>query len=253
MSKLLQAAIITASILSAHAANAALINILEDQTNAYAQVTYYPGGSKDCDSCLVTNPGTTIETFSGPIFPGGVFSGYHLTGDRTAYISDGNMIDSTSYSSINYAGRGILPGYEFTVNAGWMGGLGYGSGMALAETTMNLKFLVTEGDSSIYLFAEAMGGSAMLSLYDETSGILVWDFFYRGSADSAEIPLYSNHIYDLTGSLDIYTPFSGDPEARFAFEFEDKLTLASVPAPSTVTIIMLGLMGLGFQRVRENA
>jgi hypothetical protein len=52
-----------------------------DYTKAYDQVTYDPR--------VVSDPGTTIDTFSAPLFPSAAFSGFNLVCDWTAKISNG--------------------------------------------------------------------------------------------------------------------------------------------------------------------
>ncbi|ABM03563.1 hypothetical protein Ping_1783 [Psychromonas ingrahamii 37] len=135
-------------------------------------MTYHPGASS---YCLFDNPGKTLETFSGPLFPGGVFSGYYLAGDRAAnfsYEDERDLYDSTSYKSRNSA-EFRRNGYYFTADA-WPLGNHSENGMALAVTSMNLSFLVTEGDSSIDLGLDHISRrSRLLRLYDETSGIAV--------------------------------------------------------------------------------
>ncbi|MCG6201839.1 PEP-CTERM sorting domain-containing protein [Psychromonas antarctica] len=246
MLKLLSAVIITVSALSAHTADAAFINILNDQTTAHAQVRYNPG--------VVSNPGTTLDTFSGSLFPSAVFSGYSLNGDRSATIPiDDDFFDTTSFSSYNeaYISSDF---YRFVVNLGTGEPGQYGAtGNASAQTDLSLRFQVTGGSSSMDLYAAKEGNSPVqLSLYNETLSVLVENLMPSGwNYQSAyDVTLYDNHIYSLTGSLYADTDLSGDPSSNFGFKFNDALTIASVPAPSALAIMMIALMGLGFKRIR---
>lgn len=223
-------------------ANAALINIIDDNTTAYAQVTYNPG--------VVSNPGTTQAEFSGPLFPSAVFNGFNLVGDRTATIPlGGGYFDTTYYSAGNYAS--ISGGYyRFVVILGTSAPSPAGAtGNASAETDLNLRFQVTGGNSLMDLYAAYEGNAPVsLALFDETLGVSVETLAPTSwSQDSAfDVKLFDNHIYTLTGSLYAYTPFSGDPSSNFGFRFNDDLVLADVPEPEAITLMLLGLIGLAW-------
>ncbi len=182
-------------------ANAGLINIIDDYTKAFAQVTYDPG--------VVSDPGTTLDTFSGPLFPSAVFSGFNLVGDRTAEVTtaDGDK-ETTSYSARNYAN--ISGGfYRFVVSLGTSAGSQYGAtGSASAETDLSLRFQVTDGDSLMDLYAAYEGNAPVsLSLFDETLGVSVESLAPTswGQESAYGVALLDNHIYSLTGSLSPYT------------------------------------------------
>lgn len=223
-------------------ANASLINIIDDHTSAYAQVTFDPGA--------VADPGTTLETFSGPIFPSALFFGYNLDGARSAIIPiDADNFDIASFSAVNYAS--ISGGYyRFLVSLGAVSGSMYGAtGSASAETDLKLRFQVAEGDSSIDLFAAYEGNAPVsLSLFDETDGVSIaslapssWGY------ESAEgLTLHDSHVYTLTGSLYAFTPLSGDPSSNFGFRFADKLAISDVPEPGSLSLLLLGLIGMGY-------
>ncbi|MEJ2407698.1 MAG: hypothetical protein P8171_26255 [Candidatus Thiodiazotropha sp.] len=243
MSRTLSSTIaVVASLCLFSSANAGLINILEDNTTAYAQVTYDPG--------VVTDPGTTLMTFSGPLFPSAVFGGFSLSGDRTATLSLGDgYFDATSFSARNYAN--IFRGYyRFVVSLGTsVGSLHGATGSASAETDLNLRFQVTDGSSLIDLYAAYEGNAPVsLSLFDETLGVSVESLAPTSwSQESAQgVALAENHIYSLTGSLYAYTPLSGDPSSNFGFRFHDDLVLASVVEPDAITLLLLGLIGLAW-------
>lgn len=245
MSRLLPAAFVIVSVLSLHTANAALINIINDQTSAYAQVTYNPGA--------VLNPGTTIDSFSGALFPGAVFSGYNLIGDRSATLP----YDTVSGMASSSAKDGFVgEGYWFFTSV--YGGAQYeATGYASAAVDLNLSFQVTEGNSSMYMSTSNEGATASsLSLYDETLDILIEGLNQNGSWGynvAYDVPLYDNHIYSLTGNLYAYTDLRGDPQGYFGFKFNDKLAMSRVPEPSTLTILMLALMGLACKVFRKNS
>ncbi len=236
------------SLCLASPANSAVINVLDDQTSAYAQVTFDPG--------VVSDPGTTLDTFAGPIFPSALFTGYSLSGDRTATIPiDADNFETTSYSAVNYA---TLSGgyYHFVVTLGPTAASMYGAtGSASAETDLDLRFQVTEGDSSMDLYAAFEGGAPVsLSLFDETDGISIatlapssWGF---ESADG--VTLLDSHIYSLTGSLYAFTPFTGDPSSNFGFRFADDLAVAAVPEPETISLLLLGLIAMGWSLRRQS-
>ncbi|MCU7796730.1 MAG: hypothetical protein KZQ75_06335 [Candidatus Thiodiazotropha sp. (ex Myrtea spinifera)] len=245
MSKSLYTLLIIISFGFSQTANASFINILYDHTDAFAQVTYDPG--------VVSNPGTTLDTFSGALFPSAVFGGYDLSGDRSATIPipGTEFADTTDYSARNNAG--IFFGfYRFVVNLGTSAPSQYGAtGSASAETDLNLRFQVTDGNSLMDLFAAYEGNAPVqLILYDETLGVTVENLapttFSQDSANG--VVLYDNHIYSLTGSLYAFTPLSGDPSSNFGFRFEDGLVLAGVPEPGALTLMLAGLIGLGMFR-----
>ncbi len=223
-------------------ANAGLINILEDNTTAYAQVTYDPG--------TVSDPGTTQTTYSGPMFPSAVFNGFNLSGNRTATIPvGGGYFDTTYYAASNEAS--IIGGYyRFLVSLGTGASSQFGAtGSASAETDLNLRFQVTGGASLMDLYAAYEGNAPVsLSLFDETLGVLVESLAPTswGQESAYDVALAENHIYSLTGSLYAYTPLSGDPSSNFGFRFNDELVLASVVEPDAITLLLLGLIGLAW-------
>ncbi len=235
------------SLCLAAPANSAIINILDDYTSAHAQVTYDPG--------VVSNPGTTLSTFSGPLFPSALFTGYTLIGNRSAIVPiDEVYFDTTAYSARNDAG--LSNGYyHFSVILGPITYGTYGAtGSASAETDLNLRFQVMEGDSSMGLYA-AMEGAApvSLTLFDETSGVTIISlapyFDHEGNDD---VTLLDGHIYSLTGSLYAFTHLGGDPASNFGFKFYDELAVAAVPEPETISLLLLGLTALGLSNRRPS-
>ncbi len=231
----------TFSLCLASPAHSAIINILDDYTSAHAQVTYDPG--------VVSNPGTTLSTFSGPIFPSALFTGYTLVSERTAIVPiDEVYFDTASYGVVNdaYISHGY---YRFSIV---LGNLTYytagATGNASAETDLNLRFQVMEGDSSMGLYAAMEGASPVsLTLFDETSGVTIISLapYFDHEGDDG-VTLLDGHIYSLTGSLYAFTPVSGDPSSNFGFKFYDELAVAAVPEPETISLLLLGLIALGW-------
>ncbi|MEJ2464016.1 MAG: PEP-CTERM sorting domain-containing protein [Candidatus Thiodiazotropha sp.] len=234
------------SLCLAAPANSAIINILDDYTSAHAQVTYDPG--------VVSNPGTTLSTFSGPLFPSALFTGYHLVGDRTAIVPiDEVYFDTTAYSAVNYAD--LSAGfYRFCVILGWgVPGIEGATGNASAETDLNLRFQVMEGDSSMDLYASMEGAAPVsLALFDETVGVTITSLAPYFDHEEVEVSLLDGHIYSLTGSLYAFTPLAGDPTSYFGFRFNDELAVAAVPEPETISLLLLGLIALGWSYRRPS-
>jgi hypothetical protein len=238
---------LTLSLCLAPSANASAISIIEDYTSASAQVTFDPG--------MVSDPGTTLDTFSGALFPSAAFTGYNLVGDRAATVQiDDETFDTTAYSAVNNAS--IYVGYyQFAVNLGADAFNMYGAtGSASGETDLNLKFQVTGGDSAVDLFATFEGGgSVSLALYDETDSVSITSLAPTsyGQESAHGVTLLDNHIYSLTGSLYAVTPFKGDPCSNFGFRFADELTVAKVPEPGAISLLLLGLIGMGLDIYRR--
>ena len=241
MSKLLGKMLaVMAIFLFSPTANAALINITDDHTTANAQVTYDPG--------VVSNPGTTLASFSGQIFPSATFSGFSLIGDRSAIIPiTGEFFDTTSYSAVNHAS--LFGGfYRFVVTLGTSEPSQFGAtGSASAETDLKLSFQVTGGNTIMDMFAAYEGNAPVsLSLYDDTLGtmieLLAPTSFGIESADG--VVLLDNHHYTLLGDLFAFTPLSGDPSSNFGFRFHDDLALAPIPEPGSFGLFILGILAI---------
>ncbi|MEJ2461702.1 MAG: hypothetical protein P8098_08755 [Candidatus Thiodiazotropha sp.] len=214
------------SLCLASPANSAIINIIDDYTSAHAQVTYDPGA--------VSNPGTTLSTFSGPLFPSALFTGYTLVSERTAIVPiDDAYFYTASYGVVNDAFLSYEY-YRFSIVLGNLTSSVPGAtGNASAETDLNLRFQVMEGDSSMDLYAAMEGASPVsLTLFDETAGVAITSLApYFDHEAAYEVTLFDGHIYSLTGSLYAFTHVSGDPASNFGFKFYDELAVAAVPEP----------------------
>jgi hypothetical protein len=228
-------------------ANSAIINVIDDCTSAHAQVTYDPG--------VVSNPGTTLSTFSGPLFPSALFTGYSLVSERTAIVP----IDEVYFDAETYGVRNDAflshEYYRFSIVLGNLTpSVAGATGNASAETDLNLRFQVMEGNSSMDLYAAMEGASPVsLTLFDETAGITITSLApYFDHEAAYEVNLFDGHIYSLTGSLYAFTYVSGDPASNFGFKFYDELTVAAVPEPETISVLLLGLIALGWSNRRPS-
>ncbi len=227
-----------------HGANAAFIDILEDHTSAYAQVTY--DAAPD-----VVNPGTTMQSFDGALFPGGSFIGYELRGDREVIVDLGEGYqDKEAYSSVNAAD--IYDDYfRFTSVIGPIDYSGLNvSGNASAQTDIHLKFMVSEGSSFLdYALDNESAFSPFLTLFDETAGVMVADVMQTGFGHTAgNLMLYAEHTYILNAHSYFYTPLSGDPAGMMFLKFADEIRVSEVPVPRSWGLLLFGLTLLGVAR-----
>ena len=225
-------------------AEASVINIFEDQTDAYASVTYDPGAA--------SNPGATTNSFSGALFDSGGFVGYDVSTTRQAIVNipDGSS-DTTDYTAAN----------EFReVSGEYIGGISIGTGsfnqlgttgLSEAEIDTTLRFMVTDGSANIFLWSElftsSLTGTSSIQLVDETTSSLVVnlaapDYNY----ESATYTLEDAHTYRLLGYAFAYTPHSGDPYSSFGFNFGDAAVRRSVPEPSALALMAIGLIAIRF-------
>ncbi len=229
--KWLRTALLLILATSALNAQAAVISILRDVTSAHALVRFNPDP--------VLDPGTTVETFRGPLFPGGAFfGGASMDVIRSADIP----FDTVGYSASNRISDGPW-GFQSDISIGpaiTVGTFG-ATGAAEAQTDMDLKFTVSGSDGVLNMAAVREGAVDLyMRLFDQTINALVVETASNFGPNLESVALIDGHTYVMTGHLYGYTDFSGDPAGVIGFDFENS-TLQTVPAPPVAALLLLGI------------
>ncbi len=119
-------------------------------------------------------------------------------------------------------------------------------------------FSATENtDFRMFAYNE-FGGSGTFRLFNETTGETIADEAFGANTPFESIGILDQfNTYSLSLSIDRIDRNVGDGTSMYSFAFNDDYRLSSnlthypVPAPATITLLGLGIVGLGFVKRRR--
>ncbi len=119
-------------------------------------------------------------------------------------------------------------------------------------------FSATENTDFRMFAYNGFGGSGTFSLFNETTGETIADEAFGANTPFESIGILDQfNTYSLSLSIDRIDRNVGDGTSMYSFAFNDDYRLSSnlthypVPAPATITLLGLGVVGLGFVRRRR--
>lgn len=240
--------VVSAFMLSGASAQAAVINVLHENTSLYTEVGYstYPEIYSQSYSGLAPD-NLALRTGAFLISEPDIYGEDMVVG--TGGLDSTGRREATVYSHVIAGSSDSGFNFDVTNDTSILGSL-YGehnqaaldSVFAYSHATLNLIFEVQGGNSSFtseFLeFESGYGVSADFFLMDLTTGTVLEDIFSE-SPFGISYNLQENHQYRLAMSIDNYNVH--ESSSTIYLSFSDNMVL-SVAEPSTLSLFILSAL-----------